>query len=663
MTTTRAPYIGFCLTLLTIFGMSWSALGQDKAPWEPKDIPIINRVCKGNGAALMHKRSTAAVNYPRGYYNYYVNHYNLWIEPDFTTSSITGRTDIHFRPTGPLDTLVFDLSSALRIDSIKFHGQVLPFSRTADQLVLMPLGSAPLPQDTISIWYGGVPNGTGLGTVSFASHSTGIVFATLSEPYGARDWWATRQDYNQKIDSIDVFITTRRAGYKGISNGVLQDTSTVGNARIWHWKHKYPIVNYLVAVAVSNYQVRKDTVNLQGGLMNLEDYFFPQNRLSWFRDAPVVKAQLRNFERIWTPYPFQREKYGHTQFTFGGGQEHQTNSFMADLGFDLMAHELAHQWFGDLVTCKGMREIWLNEGFASYNEYLTDEGLNPSGLASWRQQAVAAAIGAPNGRIYKFDTANVWGIFDYATTYQKPGILLHQLRKTIGDTAFFKGIRNYLNDPIVRFNLARTGDLERNISAAAGQSMAAFFDAWIYQPGFPNYTLTNVVLAGDTLKFTINQSPSSAAATAFFPGAVPFTFGNGLSTDTTVYINHLVQGQQVKIRSRFVPTTVRVNATNEAITSSRRFNVTPVTSISQYSLVAANLSVWPNPTVDRVYIAIPGQTEFVGKVQVRDLSGRTILQRDLIGGQALDLVNLASGMYQVRLVTSSGTWQTTLSKQ
>lgn len=653
----KKSIISLLLLISVLIGWADLAHGQ-KLTAKPV---IIGAVCKRNAEQYARAKQAQAINYPQAYLNYYVHHYTLELEADFTNQALIGHTGFHFRPTGRLDSLVFDLADALNIDSVRYQGQRVSSISRRDNLVYVPLPQGPRALDTLDVWYSGQPGNTGLGSISFANHGRGNVVATLSEPYGARDWWATRQDYFQKIDSIDILLTTNRSGYMGVSNGTLVDTFRLGNKKVWHWKQNYPMVNYLVAIAISNYGCIYDTTVLAGGVLDIRNCYFPQNQVSWQQGTPLVKGQLKTFEQLFRPYPFHRHGYSHTQFTFGGGMEHQTNSFMANLGFDLQAHELGHQWFGDYITCKGMREIWLNEGFATYCEYLIRENLRPTQAAGWRFAASNGAASNVNGRLYKADTADVWGIFDYATTYQKGGMVLHTLRKTIGDSAFFKGVRRYLADTIVANSFARTGDLARNMSLEAGTNLQPFFNAWVYGAGYPNYTLQNTRMVGDTLVFTLNQTPSSAQG-PFFPGAMPLSFGNGAATDTTIYVNHQTQGQLVKIRTRYRPTEVYVNWSDDAVTTDRTFTVAPPTSLSTPTL-DNELILLPNPVTDELVVAAKGSTTIDGQIRLFDGQGRLVLTAPYQGGQRLNVSMLTSGIYQVEFMGDGGRLATKLVKQ
>ena len=366
----------------------------------------------------------------------------------------------------------------------------------------------------------GLPTPTDLALSNWEPHNNVPILWTLSEPYGAKVWWPCKQDLNDKIDSVDIFISTPKA-YKAASNGILVAEQDNGTHQTFHWRHRHPITAYLIAIAVTNYATYTEQALLPDGtsvpVVNYvypEDFSRAQNELSW------TKTALEFFSERFGVYPFADEKYGHAQFGWAGGMEHQTMSFMGSYNVDLQSHELAHQWFGNLVTCGSWTDIWLNEGFATYLTALTYEAFNtPEEWLGWKRVVLNNIISANDGSVFRPDTTDVGQIFNSRLAYRKGAFVLHMLRWELGDNAFFEGIRNYLNDPQLRNGYARTSDLQNHLEQASGADLEEFMEDWFYGEGHPSYRIV-WEWVDDELILRINQSTSHPSVD-FFEATLP----------------------------------------------------------------------------------------------------------------------------------------------
>ena len=217
--------------------------------------------------------------------------------------------------------------------------------------------------------------------------------------------------------------------------------------------------------------------------------------------------------------------------------EHQTNTFMSRASSPLMAHELGHQWFGDKVTCGSWRDIWLNEGFATYLQLLYDERLNPGYLRQALRNTANTITSSPGGSVRVNDTTLVSRIFDGRLSYSKGAYLLHMLRWKLGDSLFFKSIRQYVNDPVVAYNFALTEDLQRNLEQVSGKNLSSFFQKWFHGEGYPSYSVQWAQDSLNTAHITINQSTSHPSV-SFYDMPVPIQFKNA-SRDTILVFEHV----------------------------------------------------------------------------------------------------------------------------
>ncbi|MFN3786031.1 MAG: M1 family metallopeptidase, partial [Thiothrix sp.] len=373
---------------------------------------------------------------------------------------IKGTITSYFVPTeANFNEIYFELSKVLRVNSVRYHGQNVNFTLRNDDLLQISLPNV-IPTgrlDSLSITYEGAPPRTGFGSFSQTFHNNVPIIWTLSEPYGSKDWWPSKMDLSDKVDSIDVIVQTPQQ-YRVASNGLLVAETQQDTLKTFHWRHRYPITPYLVAIGVTNYAVYSDYIRLpEGDTMPILNYVYPE-QLTTIRTQTFRTVQsMQLFNNLFGTYPFAKEKYGHAQFGFGGGEEHQTMSFMCCFSHGLQAHELAHQWFGDKVTCGSWRDIWLNEGFATYLEGLTQEaGIGTMDFSTWLRNKIASVTSQPGGSVWVDDTTSVNRIFNGRLSYDKGGMLLHMLRWKLGDTHFFQGVRNYLNDPRLAYGYAKT---------------------------------------------------------------------------------------------------------------------------------------------------------------------------------------------------------------
>ena len=207
--------------------------------------------------------------------------------------------------------------------------------------------------------------------------------------------------------------------------------------------------------------------------------------LCFSKTRHLFYQSIKYYSNIFGPYPFIKEKYGQVQFGWGGGMEHQTSTFIVTPNETLMAHELAHQWFGDKITCASWQDVWLNEGFATYLTSMDAEVLFPQLTLLLRKQEIEKITSVPGGSVFVDDTSNVNRIFDSRLTYIKGSHLLYMLRWILGDSLFFRGMRSYLNDPSISYGFATTKDLQKNLEKVSGGNLDYFFKEWFYGQGYP----------------------------------------------------------------------------------------------------------------------------------------------------------------------------------
>ena len=414
-----------------------------------------------------------------------------------------------------LDHLELDFTYGMIIDGVSdSDGNDLEYTYTNDNLLLVtvptPLNVGDLGHIVIS--YHGSPEATGFGSFGFDSYSGQPMIWTLSEPYGARDWWPCKDTPTDKADSVDISITV--SDYLTVaSNGNLEEVVSDGGRTTYHWKERYPIATYLVSLAIYPYTHFSGVFNYAGGSMPLEYYVFPNHYNSVQENYAMTPDMIGAFSERFGLYPFIDEKYGHAEFVWGGGMEHQTLTSMGGWSQYLISHELAHQWWGDMVTCANFHHIWLNEGFATYSQAMWYEMRDNSIQSLHDEMDTKKYFG--NGTIYVTDTTSVGSIFNSNLVYKKGAWVMHMLRHIVGDNYFFEGLQEYGDQ--YRFESAVTDDFKNIMETVSGMDLDAFFDRWIYDEYYPIYESTPQYYASTNgtyfLQITLDQNQTSSLFT------------------------------------------------------------------------------------------------------------------------------------------------------
>lgn len=557
---------------------------------------------------------------------------------------ISGTVTSYFTATEDIGQLIFDLSDSLTVDSVTMHGNAIAFVQQPGDQLLIPLPAAiPTGQlDSISITYHGVPPEAGLGSFMTSEQDTIThtpVLWTLSEPYGAKDWWPCKQDLNDKIDSLDTYVTTPSA-YRAAGNGVLMPADTSGTETTWHWRHRYPIDHYLIATAVTNYQVDVQYAVVDGDSIPMVTYAYPQEFGMAVDNMTNLLPKMVLFSQLFGPYPFANEKYGQTKFGWGGGMEHQTMTFLGVYHPEISSHELAHQWFGDKVTCHSWADIWLNEGFATYLSGLAYEHLNPPLWPIWKRAKVDNITSEPDGSVFCTDTLDQGRLFSGRLTYNKGAMVIHMLRWICGDSAFYAGMRSYLNDPGLAYGTATTADLKAHLEAASGLDLSGFFADWYTGQGFPSYTMAWSQGANGQVYVSLSQTTSDPSVD-FFELPVPLRFYGG-GTDSTEVLHNTVNGQLFSFHLPFAVDSVKFDPDIWLISANNEIS----TSVDDLSAGEPALLTFPNPATDR--LAWRTATPFAGRAVVLDAMGRKLIDADA-GTLVVNVTGLSPGSYVLEL--------------
>jgi aminopeptidase N len=572
----------------------------------------------------------------------------------FISGKITSRFKVRATET---DRIVFDLTGHLFVDSVLYGTGKADFSHGGNILVIQfPKKISGESVDSVTVFYHGVPADTGMESFTSSFHNQVPILWTLSEPYGASEWWPCKLSLSDKIDSTDIIVTTP-AEYRTAANGVLVSDTVVDNKRTMHWKHRYPIATYLIGVAVTNYVVFTDTLILENGkTIPVVNYVYPENLESARLQIPVTLDIMKLFNSCFGLYPFADEKYGHAQFGWGGGMEHQTMSFMTNFGFKLIAHELSHSWFGNCLTLSSWHDIWLNEGFATFAEGLAFEKLRTNEFRSWLKNELDYIMIQPGGSVFAEDTTDINRIFSGRLSYSKGGYLLRMLRWLTGDSLFFTAMKNYFSDSRLKYRFVKPQDWIGHLESASGKSFGNFFNNWYYGEGFPVYSAIFRNIAENRLQIVLSQSTSHPSV-SFFEMDVPvraFSYGRKDSMD--LRLGHRFNHQVFEFD---IPFTVAEIVIDPDLWLIRK--VQKISSVTPENYSVSDILVFPNPS-DGNWRIVTGNGSIPAEAEIFDLSGR-LLQKVKVEGNFLSLPWLNPGIYTLKAITRNRFYKAKLIKK
>lgn len=581
--------------------------------------------------------------------NFDVHHIRMEWFIDPALNYISGKITFDYRITENSNSITLDLLQQLVVDSIFYHGNKIAYTQTPDNglIINFPSSISANTKDSVSVFYQGVPGGSGFGSFYQGKHSGVPVIYTLSEPYGAREWWPCKNNLLDKTDSVDIFITCPKQ-YQPSSNGVMVTNDINGSFRTSYFRHRFPISTYLVAIAVTNYVFNSDTVQVGNNSYPFQSYFYPESAAGLIPREIYCKMAFRTFSRLVGLYPFAAEKYGHTQWGWGGGMEHQTNSFINLASPVLMSHELAHQWFGDLVTCGSWKDIWLNEGFATYLSFLYHEDNFPTFYKPMLESALTQIVSDSTGSVYVDDTTSESRIFSGRLSYNKGAYVLHMLRGVLGDSTFFRGLRRYTNDPALKLNFALTKDLQRNLEAESGKDLKDFFQNWIYGQGYPNYHADWYQNNKNWVKVKLLQSTSHPSV-AFYKMPVTLVL-KGATQQASFKVDHQYSGEEFWIDPGFVVDTVMIDPDSWILSK--------IKTSTKLSAPAGNntIKVYPNPGTGPIYVSVTNPTDKNLSITVYNSLGQKLyfMKKDTPGQDELISIPatvLSRGVYFIEIRT------------
>ncbi|MCK9480760.1 MAG: T9SS type A sorting domain-containing protein [Bacteroidia bacterium] len=625
------------LLLLILLGLHNIAIAQE-SPFSVAEQCVMTK------KTSLERRTDAA------YLNIVNQSFNF--SPNPANGYLNASSKIIFTPKTNTSKVIFELEKSLHVDSVRKQGNTIAFSRQLDLIVLnySPLLLAGT-LDTLEIFYQGQPSFNQM-YYSRSVHKSGNIIATRSQPYGCYYWFPCQNTLNDKIDSIEITIVCDSI-YTGVSNGVLVETGKADSVRnYYHWKHSYPIAPYLICMSVSPYEIITDYASVNNGndSVKIQNFVYPFYTETAKTQVKQTIPIMTLYDSLFGAYPFMREQYGHTQFHHGGGMEHQTMSFMGSFSFDLIAHELMHQWFGDKLTCSSWQDLWLNEGFATYGNMLCYQFLRNDSL--WKlqlQTAIDQVLSKPNGSVFAFDTASTNTLFDQRLVYFKGAMVVHMLRFVCGDSAFFSGLRSYLADTDLAYGFVNRNHLQWHLEQSSGKDLSTFFDQWVMRQGFPIFTIHYQQHSNKTVKLSIFQETSDPSVN-FFETPIPLLLKGKNGEKEMITVLPKANNDNIKFQVLFDIEAIEFDP--------EKWILARAIMIKDKGTSTSSLLLYPNPSNDLLNVV--SFDHEIQSYQIMSLDGKVVAEYTFTTPLAIgeisqiNLEQIQSGLYIFESTSSAG---------
>ncbi len=586
---------------------------------------------------------------------YDVTFYRLNLNMTNTSSFLDGSGAIKGKAVAATDSVLIELFKTFTIDSIQLNGSITSYTKN-ESVIKIPTNLNIGDDFEITIYYHGFPptgattplGGAGLSSATVSNYNADVTWS-LSEPFSAYEWFPVKQDLRDKADSCAINITVDNS-LKAGSNGTLDSIIDNGDGTsTYHWFHRHPIDYYLISVAVSDY-IEYNVYAFPGtpNEILIQNYIYgdPLALQDFQTDIDETVDFIELFSDLFGMYPFADEKYGHCMAPINGGMEHQTMTTQGAFSTMLTSHELAHQWWGDYVTCASWADVWLNEGFASYSEYLTYENLYP-GLAPGDMSGRHANImSQPGGSVWVADSTSDAAIFSSRLTYDKGAAIIHTLRYIINDDSlFFSGLRTYLET--YKNKTATVLNMKEVLESVTSVNLDDFFDQWLFGEGFPTYSV-NWNKENDNLILNIKHT-TSKASTPLFTNPIDLKISRFGFSDTIIRVP--ISSNDVYISIPNFPNIkkiVRTDPNNWIIDK-----VGPIKEDTSLHLLKIenqdpiHVKIYPIPTND--FLTIEGVEDDSYTAEIIDLKGVLKDSFTFIGSYKIAMDQYEKGAYLIQI--------------
>ncbi len=589
-------------------------------------------------------------------FDYDVKFYYIDIEVDNNSIYITGEVTIMAEVVAAeMDTFAVELLNNLTVDEVVYNGNALTSSHSNDEVfIFLPETLTQGELFSVNIKYHGTPP-TG-GFFAGVSHSTGWgkdVTWTLSEPFAARSWFPVKQVLEDKADSAWIFLTTDENNMAG-SNGLLTNVETMPDNKLrYEWKSNYPIAFYLISFAVSEYQeynIYAHPEEMEGDSILVQNFIYdsPGCLENYQSGIDNTTEMIELFSDLFSLYPFHEEKYGHCLTQLGGGMEHQTMTTIGGFNFGLVAHELGHMWFGDNITCATWSDIWINEGFATYADYLALQFIQGQSAANTEMNNIHNSVKSqPGGSTYippaEITYDNVWRIFDGRLSYSKGAAILHMIRYELqDDETFFQVFHDYTE--MYADSVATGLDFMNVLNDVSGMDFTDFFDQWYFGEGYPTYSIEWSQNDGGMF-MEITQTTSKPSSIALFTNKMAYKFFFNDGGDTTVYVHQTENVQNFTFSITNEIGLIQIDPENWVVNS----NGSITTNVEEHNS-PVRFTYSPNPANDKLNISFANHNNNEKQIGVYDMAGNQVLSINTLDHSiTLEIAELPSATYLIQV--------------
>ena len=561
-------------------------------------------------------------------YTMNVDLYNCYSSP--YPKSFTGSVILRFKVDSTLNSIKLNAENfSLIIDSVRLAG--VTFTH-ANDLVTIQLNRTYNVGELVDvkIYY----QHKNVSDNAFYVNS-GFVF-TDCEPEGARRWFPCWDSPSDK--ALFELMAKVKANVRLGSNGRLADSTLVGDFLTYHWISDQNVATYLMVITSKvNYQLNigywhklsnpADSVPLRYYFNTGED---PSGVMA------IMPAMTTWYSQNFIEHPFDKNGFATLNSDFAwGGMENQTLTSLCPgcWSESLAAHEFAHQWFGDMITCSTWADIWLNEGFATWSEAFWYESYG--GYSAYKtsiNNEASSYLGSNPGwpisdPSWATTTPPVNTLFNYAITYAKGACVLHQLRYVLGDPLFFQTLKTYCADTNLKFHSATIPDFIAKVNQVSGADYNWFFDEWIYQPNHPVYQNTyNFEDIGNgqwKVNFFMQQVQTNPP---FFKMPVEVLVRFADATDTTLYIMNDVNSQQFSWTFNKQPFVFKFDPDRQIVLKAGNTLVGVPDNISKTAHASLSQNS-PNPAGNTTRIRYAIDEPLKVKLEISDMLGVLMMQQ------------------------------------